>query len=48
VLWGARVLCWREVACQVLSEHGIGSGDPEDKLSLSLVPPFFGVTHQSR
>jgi len=34
VLWGVRVLC----GCEVLAEHGVGSGEREDKQSRRRAP----------
>jgi len=40
VLWGARVVYGCEARCKVLSEHGVGSGEREDKSSCRCCAPM--------
>jgi len=39
VLWGGRVVCGREVRCEVLSDYGVGSGEGEYQQSCSRCAP---------
>ena len=47
VLWHARVLCGWEPGCEVLSEHGAGSGDHTDKQSRRNYTPILGAACMS-